>query len=144
MVFDRNRFQMDWTNAKSLLSSVYSSRQERLILDIIRMKMDGVGWKLNGYSPEVGFDSPSFAAYLLNKHNILTIDASQRYRLPELLPETDNPQSGDLIFYESGYVMFFFRDRYGHPFCIGMTPLGIASLEINFGPKLLRYGRVKY
>ena len=144
MVFDRNRYQMDWTNAKSLLSSVYSSRQERLILDIIRMKMDGVSWKLNGYSPETGFDSPSFAAWLLNKNEILRIEPSRRYRLPEMLPETDNPQIGDLIFYDSGYAMFYFRDRYGHPFCIGMTPLGIAALEINFGPRLIRYGKLNY
>ncbi len=144
MVFDRNRYQMDWTNAKSLLSSVYSSRQERLILDIIRMKMDGVSWKLNGYSPETGFDSPGFAAWLLNKNEILPIEPSRRYRLPEMLPETDNPQIGDLIFYDSGYAMFYFRDRYGHPFCIGMTPLGIAALEINFGPRLIRYGKLNY
>jgi len=143
MVFDRNRYQMDWTNAKSLLS-VSTSKQERLILDIIGMKMEGIGWKLNGYSPEEGFDSPSFAAWLLNKNELLRIEPSQRYRLPEMLPETDNPRIGDLVFYDSGYAMFYFRDRYGHPFCIGMTPLGIAALEINFGPKLLRYGRVNY
>jgi len=143
MVFDRNRYQMDWANAKSLLSGS-DSRQERLILDIIGMKMEGVGWKLNGYSPEEGFDSPSFAAWLLNKNELLRIEPSQRYRLPEMLPETDNPRIGDLVFYDSGYAMFYFRDRYGHPFCIGMTPLGIAALEINFGPKLLRYGRVNY
>ena len=142
-VFDRNRYQMDWTNAKSLLS-VSSSRQERLILDIISMKMDGVGWKLNGYSPEDGFDSPSFATWLLNKNKLLQIEPSQRYRLPEMLPETDNPRIGDLIFYDSGYAMFYFRDRYGHPFCIGMTPLGIAALEISFGPRLLKYCRVNY
>ena len=143
MVFDRNRYQMDWTNAKSLLSGS-DSRQERLILDIIGMKMEGVGWKLNGYSPEEGFDSPSFAAWLLNKNELLRIEPSQRYRLPEILPETDNPRKGDLIFYDSGYAMFYFRDRYGHPFCIGMTPLGIAALEINFGPRLLKYCRVNY
>lgn len=143
MVFDRNRYQMDWTNAKSLLS-VSTSKQERLILDIIGMKMDGVGWKLNGYSPEDGFDSPSFAAWLLNKNELLRIEPPQRYRLPEMLPETENPRIGDLVFYDSGYAMFYFRDRYGHPFCIGMTPLGIVALEINFGPKLLRYGRINY
>jgi len=143
MVFDRNRYQMNWANAKSLLS-VSDSRQERLILDIIGMKMEGVGWKLNGYSPEDGFDSPSFAAWLLNKNELLRIEPSQRYRLPEMLPETDNPRIGDLVFYDSGYAMFYFRDRNGHPFCIGMTPLGIAALEINFGPKLLRYGRINY
>ena len=142
-VFDRNRYQMDWARAKSLLS-VASPRQEGLILDIIDMKYSNVGWKLNGYSPEAGFDSPSFAAYLLNKNDLLKIEPSQRYRLPEILPETNDPRIGDLIFYDSGYAMFYFRDRNGHPFCIGMTPLGIAALEINFGPRLLKYCRVDY
>lgn len=142
-VFDRNRYQMDWDNAKMLLSGA-GHKQERLIIDIIEMKYSGVGWKLNGYSPDAGFDSPSFAAWLLNKNEILQIEPSQRYRLSEILPETDNPRTGDLIFYDSGYAMFYFRDRYGHPFCIGMTPLGIAALEINFGPRLLKYCRVDY
>ena len=142
-VFDRNRYQLNWDNSKLLITGV-NLKAGYIIEDIFEMKHSGVGWKLGGYSPEVGFDSPSFAAYMLNKHNLLKIDASQRYRLPELLPETENPQSGDLIFYESGYVMFFFKDSYEHPFCIGMTPLGIVSLEINFGPRLLRYGRVNY
>jgi hypothetical protein len=142
-VFDRNRYQMNWDNAKMLLSSA-NPKQERLIIDIIEMKYSGVGWKLNGYSPEAGFDSPSFAAWLLNKNGLVRIEPSQRYRLPEILPETDNPRTGDLVFYDSGYAMFYFRDRNGHPFCIGMTPLGIAALEINFGPRLLRYGRVNY
>jgi len=142
-VFDRNRFQLNWGNSKLLITDV-NFRARYIIEDIFDMKRSGVGWKLGGYSPEVGFDSPSFSAYLLNKHNLLKIDASQRYRLPDLLPETDNPQSGDLIFYESGYVMFYFRERNEHPFCIGMTPLGIVSLEINFGPKLIKYCRVNY
>ncbi|HBE40174.1 MAG TPA: hypothetical protein DDW27_03055 [Bacteroidales bacterium] len=142
-VFDRNRYQMNWDNAKMLLSGA-GYKQERLIIDIIEMKYSGVGWKLNGYSPDVGFDSPSFAAWLLNKNEILLIEPSQRYRLPELLRETDNPGIGDLIFYDSGYAMFYFRDRNGHPFCIGMTPLGIVALEINFGPRLIKYGKLKY
>ena len=143
MVFDRNRYQMNWMNAKFLLS-ISSSRLEKLILDIISMKMDEVGWKLNGYSPEEGFDSPSFAAWLLNKNKLLQIEPLQRYRLPEMLQETDNPRMGDLIFYDSGYAMFYLKDKNGHPFCIGMTPLGIAALEINFGPRLLKYCRVNY
>lgn len=142
-VFDRNRYQMNWDNAKMLLSGA-NYKQERLIIDIIEMKYSGVGWKLNGYSPDVGFDSPGFAAWLLNKNEILNIEPSQRYRLSEMLPETDNPRTGDLIFYDSGYVMFYFRDRNGHPFCIGMTPLGIAALEIEFGPLLIKYGKLNY
>jgi len=77
------------------------------------MKEREVNWKLGGSSPAEGFDSPSFAAYLLQKHN-------------------------------TGYTMFLFEDRFRHPFCVGMTPAGIVALEINFGPKLLKYGKVKY
>ena len=108
------------------------------------MKEREVNWKLAGSSPTEGFDSPSFAAYLLQKHNLLSIPFSERYNLRELIPETTNPVVGDLIFYETGYTMFLFEDRFRHPFCVGMTPAGIVALEINFGPKLLKYGKVKY
>jgi hypothetical protein len=58
-------------------------------------------------------------------------------------PPASQPREGDLIFYDGGYVMFYFRASSG-PFCIGMTPAGILSLRIDFGPRLLGYGRVEY
>lgn len=142
MVFDRHRYQVDWGISKSLASN---SRNAQIVDDIFSMKYQNVPWKLGGTSPETGFDSPSFAAYLLiRKNKIIDVDFSDRYRLRELIPPADRPKNGDLIFYDTGYTMFYFKDRTGHPFCIGMTPLGIVALEIEFGPRLLGYGRVDY
>jgi hypothetical protein len=103
-----------------------------------------VGWHLGGQSPEQGFDSPSFAAYVLRR---LKPEA-----LPELpatndlvaasraiissLPSTNNPGIGDLNFYPSGYALFRFVDRRGQPFVIGMTPQGIVALDPNFSQSI--------
>ena len=142
MIFDKNRYQMDWGLVKTLASDTQTAQ---LVDDIFNMRYQNVRWKLGGTSPETGFDSPSFAAYLLIKKNKwLDIDFSKRYRLRELVPKTNNPKTGDLVFYDTGYTMFYFKDRSGHPFCIGMTPLGIVALEINFGPRFLNYGRIDY
>lgn len=142
MVFDRHRYQVDWGISKSLASNY---RNAQIISDIFEMKYRNIPWKLGGTDPGTGFDSPSFAAYLLiKKHGIIDVDFSKRYRLREFIPATDSPQNGDLIFYDTGYTMFYFKDRTGHPFCIGMTPLGIIALEIEFGPRLLGYGRIDY
>jgi len=63
-----------------------------------------------------GFDSPSFAAYLLEKNGLLAEPASAvRYRLRE-------PEVGPVAFHERGYTMFYFVDGQGQPFVIGMTP----------------------
>jgi len=142
-VFDKNRYQLDWTNSKFLASSLQTWK---LAEEIFKLRNQNVLWKLNGISPETGFDSPSFAAYLLIKFKVPSVNMSNRYNLRELLPVTDNPITGDLIFFEAGYTMFYFRDHYksDHPFCIGMTPLGIVALELNFGPRLLNYAHINY
>ena len=49
-----------------------------------------------------------------------------------------------MIFYDTGYTMFYFSDERGHAFYVGMTTAGIVALEIEFGPRLLGYGKVSY
>jgi hypothetical protein len=48
------------------------------------------------------------------------------------MPQDPQPRIGDLAFYPSGYVLFYFLDRSDRPFVIGMTPFGIAALEPGF------------
>ena len=141
--FARHIRKVDWRMAK-LLYSRYP-RQAELFNAIRSMRDEGIGWELGGKSPEEGFDSPSFAAYVLAEMNLLEVPFSARYRLRELIKETKHPEVGDLIFYETGYTMFYFHFKgYGRPFCVGMTPAGIVALEIEFGPRLLGYGKVRY
>ena len=132
------------SRAKNKAEQAANSYTAALVSDLFEMRYQNVRWELGGTSPESGFDSPSFAAFLLIKNQILDIEFKDRYRLREVIPETDSPRPGDLIFYDTGYTMFYFRDRTGTPFCIGMTPLGIVAMQLQFGPRLLGYGRVEY
>lgn len=142
MLFDVKKYNINWRISKTLAST---PRITALIDEIREMVYDyNPSWKLGGTSPESGFDSPSFAAYILiKKLNVLDISFGERYKMTDIIPATDDPRPGDLIFYDGGYAMFYMKDR-GHPFCVGMTPLGIASLEIDFGPRLIKYGRIDY
>jgi len=51
-----------------------------------------------------------------------------------------DPQIGDLVFYDLGYVTFFL----GSDTCIGMTTSGVLIQPVDFGPKRLGYGYVPY
>ena len=59
-----------------------------------------------------------------------------------LMPAT-GPTVGSVVFYKTGYTMFYFLDTYQKPFVIGMTPLGIASLEPDFA-EVTGYGSPLY
>ena len=74
--------------------------------------------------PSVGFNSPGFTGYVLR---------TERGKVAEIAPATDTPQLGDIIRYENGLDMFLLQDSAGEPFVIGMTPVGIAALEPDFG-----------
>jgi hypothetical protein len=114
-------------------------RQAEALEQILKLKQQGVGWHLGGQTPEVGFDSPSFAAYILKELHVPgvmiapgdTLLATSR-RLYESLPSVTKPKVGDLVFYPAGYVLFYFKDRNGKPYVIGMTPVGIAALDPGF------------
>ncbi len=134
--------QIDWVTAKSLASGF--AQQARLLELILQMKKDNIKWKLGSINPSVGFDSPSFATYFINQFSNTKIGPTNRYKLRGNITPISSPDIGDLIFYEGGYTMFYFRDHLNRPFCIGMTPAGIISVEINFGPKILGYGDIKY
>jgi len=95
-----------------------------------------VPWFTGGYSVKQGFDSPSFAAYVLELNERLALNnPTDRYNLLALLPvRRGTPQVGDLVFYEGGYTMFYFWDEQGVPFVIGMTTQGILALAPDFAP----------
>ena len=136
------RFHFDFSRDKQLYSGF--SRQTQMITEMRRMIDDNeIKWHLGGNSPEVGFDSPSFATYLINKYSKTEVAASERYKLREILPTISNPKVGDVVFYEHGYAMIYFEYK-NQPFVVGMTPIGLASLTLEFGPKIIGYGKVSY
>lgn len=136
---DMARFQhpVDPVDLKVIFSRY--PHQARALQLILQLKERGVGWHLGGQQPSVGFDSPSFAAYILKELHLPggdvapgdTLLATSR-RLFQALPPIDKPKVGDLVFYPAGYVLFYFEDKDRRPFVIGMTPSGIAALDPKF------------
>jgi hypothetical protein len=115
-----------------------------LLDTILNMKQRNVKWNRFGRSPDEGFTSSSYAGFILKKLDILDTAIYTQQGLMEYLPHLNAPRPGCLIFYETGYTMFYLVGDNDTSFCIGMTPFGIASMKIDFGPKILGYGEVKY
>src|SRR5262245_5778537 len=128
---------IDYANGKELASHFAGS--ESLLLDVLDLRQRRIKWKPGGQSLQEGFDSPSFAMYILKKKSASGIelrpgeslsDASRS--LYDKLPPTTQPRTGDLVFYPAGYAMFYFADPREGPFVLGMTPLGITALKSDF------------
>ena len=136
------RFHFDFKRDKELFSRY--PKQTNMITEMRRMiDANEIKWHLGGNSPEQGFDSPSFAAYIINKYSKTNVSAGERYKLKELLPTITKPKVGDVVFYEQGYAMIYFEYR-NQPFVVGMTPIGLASLTLKFGPKILGFASIEY
>jgi len=140
--YKNKRYEFNYAIDKQLYSR-YPKQTEMLSEMRGMIQANKVKWHLGGNSPEEGFDSPSFASFVINRHSKTKVSANDRYKLRELLPSTQNPSVGDVVFYEHGYAMIYFEYR-NEPFVVGMTPLGLASLQYNFGPKRLGFGKVDY
>jgi len=139
--------QIDFGNAKELTARIPGS--ETVLPDLLDLRQRRVKWKTGGQSPQEGFDSPSFAMYLLKQKRAQGIelkpgeslsDASRT--LYDKLPPTTQPKTGDLVFYPAGYAMFYFADPQG-AFVLGMTPLGITALKSDFA-KPVGYRQVQW
>jgi len=128
------------------LKTIYSRAPQHIapvLGTILELRERNIGWSLGGTDPGRGFDSPSFAAFVLREHGALPADDGaagndllQRSRqLFDSLPAAEEPQVGDLVFYPAGYALFWFVDRNNRPFVIGMTPTGIVALEPNFAAR---------
>ena len=135
------RHPVDFVDLKVIYSRY--PRQARILEQILNLRQSGVKWKLGGQQPAEGFDSPSFAAYILRKMGLAggeqvpgesLLESSRR--LYQRLAPASSPQVGDLVFYPAGYALFYFEDQNRRPFVIGMTPAGIASLNPNFAPRV--------
>jgi|GEM_PF-2010845 len=137
------RYSFNYSIDKQLYSRY--PKQSRMLSEMRDLiDVNAVKWHLGGNSIDKGFDSPSFAAYMINKFSNTSISANERYRMRETLPDAGTePEVGDVVFYEHGYAMFYFEYE-GEPFVVGMTPIGLASLTLEFGPKRIGYGSITY
>ncbi len=143
--FSQYRFVVDPVDVKAISSRWPEA--SRILRFIIGLRTRDVGWRLGGRAPDEGFDSPSFAEYVLREFDLgsgegatdESLVAASR-RLYQSLPATDDPRPGDLAFYPSGYVMFYFLAESGEPFVMGMTPFGIAAFKQDFA-RVIGYRR---
>jgi len=101
-----------------------SDRLARLLSRVLDMQERNTRFS-GANKPSVGFNSSGFTGYVLGR--------VVRGKSLKSLPETETPQLGDIIRYENGFDMFLLQDSEGAPFVIGMTPVGIAALEPDFG-----------
>ena len=101
-----------------------SDRLARLLSRVLDMQEQNTRFS-SANKPSVGFNSPGFTGYVLGR--------VVRGKSLKSLPATETPQLGDIIRYENGLDMFLLQDADGKAFVIGMTPVGIAALEPDFG-----------
>jgi len=138
---NRFRFDVDMKTVK-VLASRYP-RQSVLLEQIFYLRDQDVRWRLGGQSPDQGFDSPSFAAFVLREHDLFTGTGEEVYRLSRHFERVEEPRVGDLVIYPSGYSLFYFEDEHRSPFVMGMTPFGVLSLKPNF-EHVVGYYRIPY
>ncbi len=98
-----------------------------------------VHYRWGGISPEAGLDSTPFVAYILQKTRGIAVNPDGS-KLMSMLERTGQPSDGDIVFY-SDYTMFYFHDKEGKPYCVGMTPLGIVALDPAFGGEVRGYAK---
>ena len=134
---DRFRHPVDFVDLKVIFSR--HPKEARRLEMIMSLRERGVRWRLGGQTIDEGFDSPGFAAFVLQESGLPSgfdwdahglIPASRE--LYALLRATDGPRVGDLVFYPAGYALFYFLDQDNKPFVIGMTPQGIVALNPDF------------
>jgi hypothetical protein len=138
---DRYLYPINLVQVKNL--AVYSARAAALLETILKLRDKGLAWHLGGRTPEQGFDSPGFVVYVLRLQNLPggSLERATSEYLLQNLPEVADPDTGDLVFYEGGYVLFYFQAYQGDPFVIGMTPFGIVPLRNDFA-KIIGYRHV--
>ncbi|MFZ5879152.1 MAG: hypothetical protein ACOY0R_07270 [Chloroflexota bacterium] len=115
--------------------------QETPAVEMLRfllvMQKENIRWNPGGFSPEEGFDSPDFALYALQNLGFLT-GYTPGSRPWNILRPTSRLMDGDIVYYDSGYTMFYYNlpVSYGssetRECVIGMTPLGIQAQRIDF------------
>lgn len=136
------RYHFDFDIDKFLFSKY--PIQTGILEEVRELISEGnLNWKLGGDCVEDGFDSPSFASYLINKYSKTVIPKDKVYDLDNYLQRIEKPEVGDLIVYEHNYTMIYFEYE-EEQFCIGMTPVGLSSLKLNFGPHIIGYFKIDY
>lgn len=142
-VFAQNACPLDETVLKDFASDY--APQVQVLLYLMDAQRSGIPWKPGGFSPTEGFNSPDFALYVLqNATGFPLVSPDIKPGTPpwKILELTPTPANGDILYYQSGYTMFYYElpSAYGSQdtmqCVIGMTPLGIISQQVQFAQNL--------
>ena len=132
--FVENMYDLRWEEAKEFAALFARAAEILFIADEMRRR--NVGWSMANREG-AGYNSPGFAGVVLQRLGRLPRDLPPATVLADLPRESGPPRVGDIVVYDGGYSMFYFRDRQGVEFVVGMTPIGIAALKYEFGPRRL-------
>ena len=123
------------------LAGTLPEAQSSLVFDLLNLRFQGIRFNPTGSTQDTGFNSPNFAVYMLRQHKLLPEGYDLDKKPWEQLPTTERPENGDLVYYRSGYVLFYYNTPF--EFVAGMTPVGILTLRPDFAP-ILGYLKVRY
>ena len=102
----------------------------RPILEVVANLKERVHWGMSN-TQAGGYNSPGFATLVMQQLHKLPADGN----LSSLPHDNGAPNIGDIVVYESGYHLFYFRDHERREFVVGMTPFGVTALNYDFGSK---------
>ncbi len=110
--------------------------EQGLFFHLKELQWEGIKFNNYGMSFVDGMNSPALMSHILLEHGIIQNkyrDAMDLVNYGGMPITNDEPSSGDIVVYESGYTMLFIgSSQYASEFVIGMTPYGILQLEVNF------------
>lgn len=128
--FEQHVYQLNWAEAKVLASQIPLGGE--LLMHIGEYRNQGIGWAWEN-TPDEGFVSPGFAGFILQEMQVVPGELSPIDALFTLPLTNQQPRPGDVVVYDADFAMFYFQDRDGKEFVVGMTPVGIVALSYDFG-----------
>lgn len=125
--FDLNKYvyTLNWGETKMMFVEFGRSAP---ILEVVTQLKNRVHWGLSN-TMDGGFTSPGFAQLVLQQLHKLPANGS----LDGLPHDNGAPNVGDIVLYQGGYALFYFRDHTNKEFVVGMTPFGVTALTYDFG-----------
>ena len=120
-------YKLNWGETKMMFVEFGSAAP---ILEVVTNLKGRVRWGMSN-TQAGGYNSPGFATLVMQQLHKLPVNGN----LDSLPHDNGTPNVGDIVVYDSGYHMFYFRDHDRREFVLGMTPFGVTALNYEFGSK---------
>lgn len=134
---------VDWSVVQRSIDTLSPGVRKQAILTAILLAWKDIPFAMGQYTPNQGFDSPRFLAYVLGKNGV-HIQQRPNERLSDALMRTcirvDKPQPGDLVFYKGQVGSFgFLYLADDEPYVAG---IGIGTLQALEPLQIMRLANV--